>query len=207
MKTPVSYYGGKQNMLQHLLPLVPPHQVYTESFSGGAALYWAKQPAKVEVINDLNREVVNFYQAVKQNFQQLNTQIQATLHSRSIYEDAKVVYERPHLFDPITRARAFWVLTKQGFATKIGSRGYDKTSGSVERKVENSKQRFTEALLKRLENTQIECNDALKVIQSRDTKVSFHYVDPPYFNSDCGHYQGYQEKDFEALLKVLSQIE
>jgi DNA adenine methylase len=33
------------------------------------------------------------------------------------------------------------------------------------------------------------------------------YCDPPYFNSDCGHYNGYSVDDFESLLKVLSKIE
>lgn len=42
MKTPISYYGGKQRMLAYILPLVPEHQIYTEAFCGGAAVYWAK---------------------------------------------------------------------------------------------------------------------------------------------------------------------
>ena len=45
MKTPISYYGGKQSMLKHILPLIPPHQLYTEAFCGGAAVLFAKRPA------------------------------------------------------------------------------------------------------------------------------------------------------------------
>ena len=44
MKTPISYYGGKQTMLKHILPLVPAHKLYTEAFCGGAALLFAKHP-------------------------------------------------------------------------------------------------------------------------------------------------------------------
>jgi hypothetical protein len=54
---------------------------------------------------------------------------------------------------------------------------------------------------------QIECTDALRIINSRDSKDSFFYCDPPYFNSDCGHYDGYSKDDFENLLKQLSKIE
>ena len=32
MKTPISYYGGKQNMLKELLPLIPPHKTYIEPY-------------------------------------------------------------------------------------------------------------------------------------------------------------------------------
>lgn len=31
MRTPISYYGGKQTMLKHILPLIPPHRIYTEA--------------------------------------------------------------------------------------------------------------------------------------------------------------------------------
>jgi len=54
---------------------------------------------------------------------------------------------------------------------------------------------------------QLECADALYIIKSRDSKEAFHYCDPPYFNSDCGHYIGYSKDHFKALLKQLSEIE
>ncbi len=31
LKTPISYYGGKQTMLKYILPLIPEHKVYTRS--------------------------------------------------------------------------------------------------------------------------------------------------------------------------------
>src|SRR5690606_15093221 len=66
--------------------------------------------------------------------------------------------------------------------------------------------RFTQEYAIRLQNVQLECTDALYVIQSRDTEYSFFYADPPYIGSDCGHYDGYTEQDYEALLKVLEGI-
>lgn len=65
LRTPISYYGGKQQMLKYILPNIPQHNIYTESFVGGGALYWSKEPAKLEVINDINREVVNFTTSLK----------------------------------------------------------------------------------------------------------------------------------------------
>ncbi len=58
-----------------------------------------------------------------------------------------------------------------------------------------------------MQNVQVECTDALRVINSRDHKDAFHYCDPPYFNSDCGHYDGYSQDDFENLLKTLQGIQ
>ena len=61
MKTPITYYGGKQTMLKHILPLIPKHEIYTEPFCGGAAVLFAKDPVKAEIINDINQNLTNFY--------------------------------------------------------------------------------------------------------------------------------------------------
>lgn len=58
----------------------------------------------------------------------------------------------------------------------------------------------------RLEQVQIECADALYIIQSRDHQDAFFYCDPPYVGSNCGNYKGYTEADYEALLRTLSAI-
>ena len=63
-----------------------------------------------------------------------------------------------------------------------------------------------EAYIKRLERTFIESRDALYVIQLHDSIDTFHFVDPPYFNSDCGHYAGYSADDFKKLLDVLAAV-
>ena len=61
MRTPISYYGGKQTMLKHIIPLIPSHRLYTEAFCGGAAVLFAKSPVEAEIINDINMELTNFY--------------------------------------------------------------------------------------------------------------------------------------------------
>lgn len=208
MKTPIVYYGGKQTMLKHILPLVPEHKIYTESFAGGAALFWAKDPAGIEVLNDINSNLINFYRVLKCDFNSLQKRIGATLHSRDTFDFASIVYNFPTFFDPIERAWALWVLSKMSFASKLdGSWGYDKTTNSIAKKLRGAKEQFTAALTERIENTQIECTGALRVIESRDTANTFHFVDPPYINSNCGHYSGmFNLQDFEELLQLLSKI-
>jgi len=72
--------------------------------------------------------------------------------------------------------------------------------------IHNKRLNFGPHLTERLDITQIECNDALRVIESRDSEVTFHYVDPPYIDSNCGHYSGYTRIDFEALLMTLARL-
>ncbi len=203
IRTPITYYGGKQKMLPHLLPLVPAHRLYTEAFIGGGALYWAKTPAKVEIINDLDGRVATFYRILKRDCAALQARLEGTLFSRESYCDALHVLARPHLFADLDVAWAFWVGTNMGFASQIGSWGYDRTGA---RNLEGKLSRFGPHLAKRLQSTQIEANDAVRVIQSRDCTDAFHYIDPPYVGSDCGHYKGYTAKDFCSLLEALTAI-
>jgi DNA adenine methylase len=118
-----------------------------------------------------------------------------------------VVYENPDMFDRVKRAWAFWMLANMSFGCMLdGAFGYD-ISGTTTDKINNKKDSFSEQLAIRLQNVQIECCDALKIIRSRDTKDTFYYCDPPYPDTDQGHYDGYSSDDFHALLDTLSKIE
>lgn len=106
MRTPISYYGGKQTMLKHILPLIPPHRIYTEAFCGGAAVLFAKRPAEAEVINDINIELTNFYWMAKVCYPELKAQIDKTLHSRDVHAHAGHINSYPQFFSPVERAWA-----------------------------------------------------------------------------------------------------
>jgi DNA adenine methylase len=208
LKTPISYYGGKQQMLRHILPLIPDHIVYTEPFCGGAAVFWSKAPSRVEVINGLNDELINFYKMLQTRFNDLQELVRLTLHSRKMHRQAWEIYQDPLKHNEINRAWAIWVLSSQGFRSQIsGSWACDKSNNSIAKKVINKKHQFTEALMQRMELTQIECRDALDVIGLYDTPNSFHYCDPPYPNTNQGHYKGYTMADLESLLNKLSTIQ
>lgn len=207
LRTPISYYGGKQQMLQHIMPLIPDHNLYCEPFCGGAAVYWAKPRSNVEVINDTNELLINFYKILQYRFPELQKLVKATLHSRKMFMEAWNIYNDPGSVDEVKRAWAVFTLASQSFGSQLkGSWGYDRKKGSVAIKVMNKKRMFTEQLHKRIERTQIECRDALAVIKAFDTPESFFYVDPPYPGTNQGHYTGYSIQNFEELLKVLRGI-
>jgi len=207
MKPPLTYYGGKQKMVKHILPLIPKHKLYCEPFFGSGAVFFAKEPSEIEVVNDINGEVINFYKVVRTKFNQLKKEINASLHSRKLHKKAGFIYRNPDMFSDVERAWAVFITSHQSYSSILGSTwACGKTESTTEKKFHNKKISLAQNLAKRLESVQIECRDALEVIQTRDTKDSFFYLDPPYFNSDMGHYGGYKEEDFEKLLQLLSKI-
>jgi DNA adenine methylase len=207
MKPPLTYYGGKQNLAPLIISLIPEHVLYAEPFTGGGAIFFNKPPSKTEVINDTNGELMNFYRVTRDRFAPLQKMIQRTLHSRNSFRQAEVIYHNPDLFDEVERAWAVWVICAQAFSAKMdGPFGFDKTDNTTSKRIANKRANFTEEYTKRLEMVQIEHADALYIIQSRDYDGAFFYCDPPYIGSNCGHYKGYTDADYEGLLRLLSGI-
>ena len=205
MKTPITYYGGKQTLLKYLLPLIPQHRMYCEPFFGGGAVFFAKRKSDVEVINDINGEVINFYKVIKTKFSELQKEIQSTLHSRELYKKAMEIYKNPEKYSDVKRAWALWTATNQGFAGMIGSWGFGKDD-SKEAALANKRDAFTKDYEQRLTKVQVESNNAIKVINRCDDKETFIYADPPYIGSDQGHYKGYSESDYRELLDTLAKV-
>ena len=207
LKTPITYYGGKQTMCSKIIPLIPEHRLYCEPFCGGAAIFWAKEPSELEVLNDTNRELINFYQVAKSDFTSLEKEIRITLNSRDSHRKASTIYNNPDMFSEVKRAWALWVMSSQSFGSQLDSSwGFDKGKNRTTKKVTNARESFTEDLAIRLQSVSIECADACYIIRSRDTEDSFFYADPPYYNANMGHYDGYSLADFQELLDTLANI-
>ena len=208
LKTPISYYGGKQLMLKYILPNIPKHKTYVENFVGGGAVFWGKQPSELEIINDTNRELMNFYEVLQNDFVSLEKEVKISLHNRDLHRQAWVVYNNPNMFSSLKRAWAVWLLAAQGFGGQLTSSfGRDKTQNKTVKVIANKRENFTEEYAIRLQQVSLESRDAIKIITSTDYKDAFFYCDPPYYNADMGHYDGYTIEDFELLLRTLSKIE
>jgi DNA adenine methylase len=206
MKTPLSYYGGKQTLAGAILKLIPKHRLYGEPFLGGAAVFFAKEPSKVEIINT-NGEIINFYDVLQRDFASLEKEVVISLHSRKQHRQARVIYENPEMFDRIKRAWAIWMLANSSYGSMLDSGfGYDRV-GTASKNLDNKRGAFSVDYAICLQRVQIECCDALRIIRSRDAGDAFFYLDPPYVGSDQGHYDGYTQEDFDALLGLLGGLQ
>ena len=88
IKPAVTWLGGKSKLLKHILPLIPKHMCYVEPFAGGIAVFLAKPPSKIEVLNDLNGDPVTFYPRVKFHADSLLAELEFVLNSGSKPTDA-----------------------------------------------------------------------------------------------------------------------
>lgn len=204
MKTPISYYGGKQNLLPYLLPLIPEHHLYVEPFCGGAALFWAKQRSKNEVLNDVDGLLINFWTELQNNYEELTRLIHNTLHAEQAHTEAKQIIKSN---SPTQRAWAYWVLTQMSFSYKFNS-GFAFSKDNREPKATDSKRNLylQEKYRERLKFVTIFNRSALDLIERMDTPETFFYLDPPYLSSNCGAYEGTKDVYLE-LLEMLPKIQ
>ena len=201
-------------MVRHILPMIPRHTIYCEPFFGGGAVFFAKKPAKLSAINDTNGWAITFYRQLQSNFEALNDMIQGTLHSEADYYRAKEILKEGNGTE-LETAWAFWVQTNMSFSGKLfagfafGNAGVNNkpTSGiTIPHQATHNRKKAFAQYRNVLESAEIFNRDAINVIKLKDTSETFHYIDPPYVGSNCGHYEGYTQENFYELLELLATI-
>ena len=80
----IPWIGGKRRLADRIIPQFPSHTCYVEVFAGGAALYFMRPPAEVEVLNDINGELINLYRVVKNHLEEFVRQFKYALSSLSL---------------------------------------------------------------------------------------------------------------------------
>lgn len=211
MKTPITYYGGKQKLASVIIGMMPKHDIYVEPYFGGGAVFFAKGPSRLECINDHNDVLMNFYSVCQDEvkFQQLQVLIQSTLHSEKSWLKARRIYHHPDEHTQIDIAWAVWLTTNMSFSGSpdCGWKWDNGSSGSHSGVImDNYRNAFSKRIFERLRYVQISSRDAITVIKQRDSKETFFYLDPPYPGCAQKHYKGFTTKNLEDLLVVLSAI-
>lgn len=109
---PFRWYGGKYSHLDWILPQLPSTNIYVEPFGGSGATLLNRKPSPVEVYNDLDNEVTNFFQILREQKDELLEKIGLTPFSRKEFEDAIKTQGKDDLSD-LEKARTFFVRAGQ----------------------------------------------------------------------------------------------
>jgi len=172
-------------MVAKILPLLPPHRTYVEPFGGGASILISKPPSEIEVYNDLDSDLVNFFRVLrdKNKFEQFYQKVCLTPYSREEYNYCRSTWES--IDDEIERAYRWFVVARMSFGGDFGhSWGYEvKTSTNhMSRSVAAwlSIIDMLPQICERLMRVQIENNDFRKILQTYNSPDVLEYCDPPY---------------------------
>ncbi|RFB73807.1 MULTISPECIES: DNA adenine methylase [unclassified Herbaspirillum] len=181
MGTPIiPWLGGKRRLADTLIPRFPQHKCYVEVFAGGAALYFLRPPAEVEVINDVNGELINLYRVVKNHLEEFVRQFKYALSSRQVF---KWLQDTPtETLTDIQRAARFFYLQQHCFGGKVDGQTWGTATTAPPVNLLRIEENLSAAHL-RLASTYIENRDWAKCIETYDRPHTFFYMDPPYWET------------------------
>jgi DNA adenine methylase len=171
-------------MVAKLLPLFPPHRTYVEPFCGAASMLFAKEPAHVETINDIDGGVAGFFRVLRDQPEEFMRLARLSEYGRELWRECKAELENEE--DPVRRAWRWWFVAATSFSGNWGSslgtavtlsrRGIASTCNSLQTRVDD----VLPQCIERLRMVQVENADALTVIRRYTTDDGLCYCDPPY---------------------------
>lgn len=106
MEAVLKYPGAKNRLAEWIISFIPEHRVYLELFFGSGAVFFNKDPAKIETLNDLDGEVYNLFKVIRDQSEEFAKSLEMTPYSREEYENA---YKKVSAETELERARKFMV--------------------------------------------------------------------------------------------------
>jgi len=215
---PFGWLGSKATMLDVILPNIPEHKHYVEPFCGTAIVYLHKQPVKINTLNDIDRNIVNFFRVLqdRDKTRELLRRLRYTPWAKAEYKKACLLLSSNREIDEITRAWAFYVAQYMSMkasyyaapnGTKFrhhkryrdGGRHYVTFINKVRRIIEISD---------KLRNCKILNEDGLKVMETFDYTDAFMFIDPPYLSTTLRSKSKIYAKDYDDRLheKILDFV-
>ena len=207
------YFGSKLRIAAKMHDKLPPHNAWVELFCGSAAMTLAKKPAPIEVLNDVNRDIVNFYEQLRDRGDQLLTKIELTPYARLELDISRTVQTR---ISKLERARRFFVAAMMAVNGSFGpdqggfsfSNSYSRNGMEARVSRWNRMPEYLLTVVQRLKTVRIESQDAITLFNKFANRPgTLVYLDPPYLGDRIRGYDHDQtsEEFHEKLLKAVAK--
>lgn len=200
----IPWIGGKRRLADIIIPRFPRHSCYVEVFAGGAALYFLRPPAEVEVINDVNGELVNLYRVVQRHLEEFVRQFKWALSSREVFK--WVQDTPPDTLTDIQRAARFYYLQHQAFGGRVQGQTWGTATTApaptvnllrLEEQLSAAHLRLTWAYIERL--------DWRECMRRYDRPHTLFYLDPPYWQTE-GYGVPFAWPEYEAMADMMRTL-
>lgn len=209
-----SYLGSKFTLVDKLEPFFPPHLHFVDVFMGSMIVTLNKKPSKIETVNDINGNIVNFFKVLRDNPYELYTLLYLTPVSREEFNNS---WDMENISD-LERARRFYIRTKQSFCSmgsQKKSKGWHMTKTKSNASLAETVSKWSNSLHKlfpivdRITSIQIENRHFRELIPFLDFEEAFFYQDPPYHKEARASFNDYEfemtDEEHEELAEINHQ--
>ena len=193
----LKWWGGKatrHQWINHHLPASARTQLYVEPFAGMLSVLLNRPKAGLELVNDLNGRLVNWWRVVRDEPAALADRLFDTPWSRELYIEALVHLD---VGAPLDRAWNFTIavshsiLCSDGRNTQGSFHWHERLDGCSDHNIMRHPEGIRR-LADRMRNVQIECGSGVEVVRRAALKAARFdtvlYVDPPYAETDRAPY-------------------
>ena len=194
------WHGGKWRLAKWIISyMTTQHDVYVEPFAGSAAVLLNKPRSLIEVYNDKDKELYNYFKVLRNSPNELINAIKYTPYHTMEYDIAWAERKKGQVISPIEMARQFYV---RSFMSMLGptaswsnafrrqkkySRGSSGNSSMKPAAISFSETSHLYVIADRLRGVTMENMTALKCIDLYDSPETLFYMDPPYLESTRQH--------------------
>jgi DNA adenine methylase len=163
----LGWVGGKTKLAEKIISMMPEHKVYVEPFLGGGSVFFKKPLAGVNVINDLDKNLINFYKGVRDGNCEEIRACKLPQNKTAFNKAVEGMGENPC---------DYLGVNKRSYGSNMRWYGYlEHHSNAV-----NAKNKCEEYKDK-LKQAKVLNKDYEDVVKEYDSKDMLCYIDPPYW--------------------------
>ncbi len=205
----VKWVGGKRQLLDEIIPLLPKRITnYCEPFLGGGAVLFSLQPSKA-IVNDLNEDLITVYEVIRDDVEKLIESLRKHQNTSEYFytiRDLDRNKETYNLMSKIEKASRLIYLNKTCYngLFRVNSLGEFNSPFGHYKNPNIVNEPVLRAVSKYFNNCEISFySEDFEQILSKVAKHSFVYLDPPYDPvSDTANFTGYNKCGFDRKEQI-----
>jgi DNA adenine methylase len=186
------WHGSKFRLAPWIVGFFPEHTTFVEPFGGGASVLIRKPRSRIEIYNDLDSDIVNFFAVLRDaaGRAKLAEQLSLTPYSREEFRACFIPSA-----EPIERARRLVARSFMGFASH--SHNIENVTNGWRSERTDGRQKIKQyalewlgvpmnclAVAERFRGVTIEHLHAFDLIPKYDHAETLYYIDPPYVHGE-----------------------
>lgn len=206
----VKWVGGKRQLMDSIIEAMPKNiknYNYVEPFIGGGAVLFNLQPSKA-IINDINSELINVYEVIKDNLNELLIDLHKHENSADYFYEIRQMDRRSDFerISKIERASRFIYLNKTCYngLYRVNNAGEFNSPFGKYKNPNIINEPVLKAVSAYLNNSDIIINntDYEDILDNLD-RNSFVYLDPPYHPlSTTSNFTGYVQGGWSTFDQI-----